>query len=60
MTTVKFWWNIFTYMARAKINALSDTKVNRKLSRLMEIMRTEELEEVLVTPWLPCPASLRR
>ena len=47
-------------MAGAKINALSDTKVNRKLSRLMEIMRTEELEEVLVTPWLPCPASLRR
>ena len=35
-------------MAAAKINALSDTKVNRKLSRVMEIMRTEELEEVLV------------
>ena len=35
-------------MAAAKINALADTEVNRKLSRLMEIMRTEELEEVLV------------
>ena len=35
-------------MAAAKINALADIEVNRKLSRLMEIMRTEELEEVLV------------